>query len=126
VYLSGKCVVGASFQLVWLITAELYPTNLRGQALGTCSTVARVVGLVCPFVSNLAVFWEPLPMVALGATAAIAGFLSLIILPETSKQGLPQNMAEAGRLGDRRGSTVNPIRLPNVPSMPNAAPPINN
>lgn len=39
VYLIGKCAVGAAFLLVWLITAEIYPTNLRSQALGTCSTI---------------------------------------------------------------------------------------
>jgi len=124
VYLMGKCVVGASFQLVWLITAELYPTNLRGQALGTCSTVARVFGLVCPFVSNLAVFWEPLPMVALGAPAAIAGILSLVVLPETSNRELPQSMVDASRMADREEGRTGAGGLPTVPSM--AAPPIGN
>ncbi len=41
-YLIGKCSVGASFLLVWLITSEIYPTNLRSQALGTCSTIGRL------------------------------------------------------------------------------------
>ena len=98
VYLSGKCVVGACFQLVWLITSEIYPTNLRAQALGTCSTVARVFGLACPFVANLAMLWKPLPMLTLGLPAMVAGILAFLVLPETSAQSLPQNMEEAANL----------------------------
>ncbi len=202
----GKCSVGASFLLVWLITSEIYPTNLRTQALGTCSTVgiatlyldflyrygfvfslvpelddflallkknrlrkfqdskenpssepnlmeqisqslpnsikvekldcftlayvqfccyylfllrqrpfmqkdsrniflknkfffsfhpARLFGLVCPFVSNLASLWPPLPMVVLGLPAIAAGALAFAFLPETFGAALPQNMDEA-------------------------------
>ena len=31
VYLLGKGASGAGFQMVWMYTNELYPTNLRGQ-----------------------------------------------------------------------------------------------
>jgi hypothetical protein len=30
-YLLGKGASGAGFQMVWMYTNELYPTNLRGQ-----------------------------------------------------------------------------------------------
>jgi hypothetical protein len=30
-YLIGKGASGAGFQMVWIYTNELYPTNLRGQ-----------------------------------------------------------------------------------------------
>lgn len=87
--------------LVWLVTTELYPTNLRSQALGTCSTVARLFGIVCPFVANLAVIWKPLPMVALGIPSLIAAFLITTFLPETAGKELPQNMAEGIELNKR-------------------------
>ena len=48
------------------MTVELYPTNLRSQAVGFCSMIARIFGLVVPFVANLALIWKPLPMVVLG------------------------------------------------------------
>merc|ERR1712241_1319209 len=51
-YLIGKCFSGAAFLLVWLITAEMYPTNLRNQAVGACSTASRVFGLLAPFAGN--------------------------------------------------------------------------
>lgn len=92
---------GASFMLVWLVTAELYPTNLRSQALGTCSTLARVFGIVCPFVANLAIIWKPLPMVVLGVPSLIAAFLITTFLPETTGKELPQNMAEGIELNKK-------------------------
>ena len=105
-YLIGKCSVGASFLLVWLITSEIYPTNLRSQALGTCSTIARLFGLVCPFVSSLAAFWNPLPMVVLGLPALIFGTLALMVLPETFGKPLPQNMDEALELKNRKSKVL--------------------
>ena len=47
------------FQMVWLYTSELYPTNLRTQAIGTCSMIARV------FIESLAKIWQPLPLFVL-------------------------------------------------------------
>ncbi len=41
VYLLAKCAAGAGFNLTWLITSEIYPTNLRSQALGLCSTIGK-------------------------------------------------------------------------------------
>ena len=38
---SGKFGVAAAFAMVYLYTAELYPTSIRGTAVGACSTVAR-------------------------------------------------------------------------------------
>ena len=77
-----------------MMTAELYPTNLRSQAVGTCSMVARIFGLVCPFVANLAIFWKPLPMLVLGLPSLLAAF-SAYFLPETKGKELPQNMKDA-------------------------------
>ena len=37
----GRFASAAASSLCWLYTAELYPTNLRSQAVGTCSLVSR-------------------------------------------------------------------------------------
>ena len=92
-FLIGKCGTGAAFLIVWVVTAELYPTNLRSQAVGFCSTIARVFSLLCPFVATLAAYWKPLPMVILGVPGIIAGGLAFLI-PETDGVELPQNMKD--------------------------------
>ena len=96
-YLVGKCFSDASFLVVWLVTAELYPTNLRNQAVGTCSTISRVFGLVAPFVARLAVYWSPLPMLILGVPSLFSACL-VYFLPETKYIELPATMKDADEL----------------------------
>ena len=100
-FLVGKCFSGTGFVLVWLITAELYPTNLRSQAVGTCSTIARLFGLVAPFVAQLAKVWKPLPMLILGVPSIFAAFLAYFI-PETKHIELPATMKDADQLENNK------------------------
>ena len=44
--LLGKFMASASFSIVYLYTAELFPTAVRNQAVGTCSLVARIGGVI--------------------------------------------------------------------------------
>jgi hypothetical protein len=83
--------------MVWLYTNELYPTNLRTQAIGTCSMIARLFGLSAPFIGVLAKVWQPLPLLALGIPVCLAGILASF-LPETKGRTLPQTLTQADRL----------------------------
>ena len=47
-FLSGKFGAAGSFALIYLYTAELYPTEIRGTAVGLCCMFARVGGFVAP------------------------------------------------------------------------------
>ena len=40
-FLLGNSCSSATTIVLWLYTAELYPTNLRSQSLGVCSTISR-------------------------------------------------------------------------------------
>lgn len=106
-YLAGKLFVGIGFSMVWFVTMELYPTNMRSQALGTCSMMARVFGLISPFVGSLSVYWRPLPMLLLGCPQLIASFMTYFHLPETSKADIPQDMKEALKLNKSREKNIN-------------------
>jgi MFS family permease len=50
----GKFGASASFSIVYLYTAELYPTVVRSTAVGMCSMMARIGGIAAPQVSNRA------------------------------------------------------------------------
>ena len=93
-YLTGKCSAGSGILLAWVMTAELYPTNLRSQACGVCSTIAKTISLLCPYVGKLNVFWAPLPMLLLSVPSVIAGFCAYTFLPETKNKQLPQSIKE--------------------------------
>ena len=60
--------------------------------------MARLFGLACPFVANLAALWPPLPMPALGLPTVVAGVASAMLLPETKREDLPQSMEEARKI----------------------------
>lgn len=79
------------------MTSELYPTNLRSQAVGLASTVARVFCLCAPFVGSLASLWEPLPMMIIGLPTLICSAL-VLKLPETVNKELPQTVQNAQEL----------------------------
>ena len=51
--LLGKFGAAASFSIVYLYTAELYPTVVRSTAIGLCSMMARIGGILAPQVSNI-------------------------------------------------------------------------
>ncbi len=41
------------FQAVYVYTPEVYPTNIRGSALGLCTAAARIGALITPFVAQV-------------------------------------------------------------------------
>lgn len=56
--------------------------------------VARIFGMSAEFVTALAVYWQPLPMLVLGVPGLIAAGLAAF-LHETTGKDLPQTMREA-------------------------------
>ena len=81
--LVGKFGATATFGLVYLYTAELYPTAMRNTAIGCCSTVARVGGVLALLMKALRIVWSPLPLLITGVIGCLAGVLALFG-PETS------------------------------------------
>ena len=51
--LIGKFGATASFAVVYLYTAELYPTQIRSTGVGMCSMMARIGGFAAPQVCIL-------------------------------------------------------------------------
>ena len=92
-YMLANCSSNAAFAMVYLITGELYPTNLRTQALSTCSTISRIFGISAAFIPKLSCVWKPLPMLILGVPSIIIGCLSYY-LPETKNKNLPLAMTK--------------------------------
>ena len=85
--------------MIHKITKPHYVRISRGQSVGMCSTVSRVFGLFAPFVTGLATYWKPLPMLGMGIIVIL--FASFIfLLPETMDVNLPLTMDEAINLGN--------------------------
>ena len=94
--------------MCYLYTSELYPTPLRGTAVGSCNTVARVGGVIALAISPLGRIWKPLPMTIMGSVAIVAGVFA-IAFPETTGLKLPETMKEALNIGKKESTGPKPI-----------------
>ncbi|XP_034335330.2 organic cation transporter protein [Magallana gigas] len=94
----GKIGAAAAFAVIYVWSAELYPTVVRNVGMGASSSCARIGGMVSPYIADLSTlvdghFGQALPLVVFGASSVIAGLLSLI-LPETLGANLPETIED--------------------------------
>jgi len=99
----AKLGVSGSFAVIWIYGAELFPTEIRGNALGLGSMVGRIGGICAPFVNE---FWKTipwLPPVIYGGFCIASGVL-LFMLPETNGRPLLNTIAEANKFYENHSS----------------------
>lgn len=88
-----------------LYAVELFPTIVRGTAIGICGFSARVGSLLAPQLMILGEAFAPwVPMVIIGGALMTAG-LSLFLLPETKTIQIPNTVADADRLWGKKEET---------------------
>nr|XP_061809919.1 solute carrier family 22 member 13-like [Nerophis lumbriciformis] len=91
----GKFTSTSCFIILYVYTAELYPTTLRQSGVGLSSVCARVGGILSPLIRLLAVHHDAIPMLVYGLIPASGAGLCLL-LPETLNAEL-QDHAEQRR-----------------------------
>lgn len=96
----GKMAITASYGTVYVFTAEQFPTPVRNVGLGASSMMARVGGILAPYINALSAIWPPIPLIIFGTLAFISGLLSLL-LPETLNKKLPETIEEGERFGKK-------------------------
>lgn len=89
----GKFAISASFALIYIYSAEIFPTPLRSAGVGFGSAAARAAAVVCPLILLLGEHWEELPLIIFSSSAIIAGLL-ILLLPETQNTTLPETVEE--------------------------------
>ncbi|CAM4673285.1 unnamed protein product [Leuciscus chuanchicus] len=114
--MAGKFGFTMSFTVVYIYTAELYPTVLRNLGLGMCSSAARIGSITAPYVIFLGTFSKYLPYLLMGSLT-IASSVTNLFLPETFQKVLPETLEQMQRcrsfmrrdkhsLEDGRGTVV--------------------
>ncbi|KAG5851021.1 hypothetical protein ANANG_G00088590 [Anguilla anguilla] len=78
----GKFALSASFSIVYVYSAELYPTAVRQNGVGLNSASARVAGILAPLVRLLEVYHKAIPNVIYGVFPLVGGGICFL-LPET-------------------------------------------
>ena len=98
--LIGKFGCSAAFSIVFLYTAELFPTSMRNSAVGMCSTLARFGGILAPTVAELGYYKPNMPFLIFGIATLIGGFAAYL-LPETKGKKLPDTIEEAVKIQEK-------------------------
>ncbi|XP_001341287.1 solute carrier family 22 member 13 isoform X1 [Danio rerio] len=87
----GKFGITASFAIIYVYSAELFPTVLRQTGIGVSSMFARMGGVLAPLINLLGRHTPVVPMLIFGSTPLLAAALALA-LPETARQPLPDSI----------------------------------
>jgi len=92
--LLGKGGAAASWNILYLYTTELFPTEVRNTGLGASNTASRTGGILASYAGNsLRNVWLPLPFIIFGVMGTGAGLLSLL-LPETLGETLHETIVQ--------------------------------
>ncbi|ODM93122.1 Solute carrier family 22 member 3 [Orchesella cincta] len=79
----AKLFVSSGFAIVYLLGAELYPTELRTTGLAVGIFMGRIGAISAPYIVDLMqTVYKDLPTLIFGIVAVLGGFVSLM-LPET-------------------------------------------
>lgn len=118
----GIFAVTAAFNLLFIYTAELFPTTVRNAALGCVSQAGQMGAVAAPMVVVLGRNW---PFALFGACGVVGGLLGFA-LPETlnrplyeTMEGLESGEGEEGGSGSEKGGLgfgLNEERRENVES----------
>ncbi|XP_037093856.1 organic cation transporter protein-like isoform X2 [Pollicipes pollicipes] len=96
----GKFGASATFAIVFVYGAELFPTDLRNSGIGISSAAGRIGSILAPFIASLAQGSKSqvLPMSIFGVLCLIGAAVTLY-LPETFGQKLPDTIEESENFG---------------------------
>jgi MFS family permease len=91
----GKFWITISFGLIYVYTAEIYPTVFRQIGVGACSVVGRTGSILAPFVKELITFTSFGLVMSIFGGLSILTFLLSMKLPETKDTEMPDTMQDA-------------------------------
>jgi len=89
----GKFCISASFAVVYVYAAELFPTVIRNVGMGVATVASRIGGILCPFVVLMGEENRSLPMFIFACMSLVAGLAGLK-LPETKGRPMPETLED--------------------------------
>ncbi|XP_068227218.1 organic cation transporter protein-like isoform X2 [Palaemon carinicauda] len=90
----GKMCISAAFQVLYLYCSELFPTEVRLQALGSATIASRIGSMTSPFITEvLGPIYPRAPSILFGIAAFVAG-IATIPLHETLGRPLPDTITD--------------------------------
>lgn len=71
VFLLGKFGITISYTVIYVLTAELFPTKVRHSLFAVCSTIGRVGSILAPQTPLLARYLDSLPLIMFGSMSLL-------------------------------------------------------
>ncbi|GFO13865.1 hypothetical protein PoB_004037000 [Plakobranchus ocellatus] len=120
--LVGKFGITSAFAVIYVYSAELFPTVMRNSAIGLCSFTARIGGILAPYIGDLGKTVDgdlgiALPLIIFGSLDIVAGLL-VLFLPETRNTVLPDTVEDAKNFGKQQQTSKNVYALDHVLAEP--------
>ncbi|XP_059568833.1 organic cation/carnitine transporter 2 [Alligator mississippiensis] len=89
----GKFGITSAFSMVYVYTAELYPTVVRNMGVGASSMASRLGSILSPYFVYLGAYDRFLPYILMGSLTVLTGILTLF-LPESYGIPLPDTIEQ--------------------------------
>ncbi|XP_075852129.1 solute carrier family 22 member 4 [Microcebus murinus] len=89
----GKFGITAAFSMLYVFTAELYPTPVRNMAVGVASMASRVGSIIAPYFVYLGAYDRLLPYIVMGSLTVLNGIITLFF-PESLGMTLPETLEQ--------------------------------
>ncbi|KAK7898614.1 hypothetical protein WMY93_019467 [Mugilogobius chulae] len=107
----GKFGITASFAVIYVYTAEIFPTVLRQTGIGVSSMFARMGGVLAPIINMIHNHSPTTPLVIFG-TAPMLGAVLALMLPETADKPLPDTVEDVENWETRSPTDDEKLKVP--------------
>nr|XP_048293628.1 solute carrier family 22 member 21 isoform X2 [Myodes glareolus]XP_048293629.1 solute carrier family 22 member 21 isoform X2 [Myodes glareolus] len=87
----GKFGITSAYSMVYVYTAELYPTVVRNMGVGVSSTASRLGSILSPYFVYLGAYNRHLPYILMGSLTIMTAIITLFF-PESSDVSLPDTI----------------------------------
>ena len=92
----GKAGIVCNSAIIYLQSAELFPTVVRSRGLSTCSIISRIGSMLAPVIGREL---NPMLVISIFATLSVLAGIFTFMLPETKGKKLPDTIADGEALG---------------------------
>nr|AAI66421.1 Slc22a5 protein [Rattus norvegicus] len=93
----GKFGITSAYSMVYVYTAELYPTVVRNMGVGVSSTASRLGSILSPYFVYLGAYDRFLPYILMGSLTILTAILTLFF-PESFGAPLPDTIDQMLRV----------------------------